>query len=281
MDANGERLPNFNIMCLLTIPLRCRMWWYERPCCQLIASAYLLNSSDSYILWSLTSDDVRVRNRPEVDSLMEKPVEKETAVSGRPTVESESKLVEVVGHMLAFYAALVSAQQPALQERCDTVDARQKARAVLPLPANSDTVLIADLLKVAVGIEAVSDNGRAWGNHSLHKSQQARRGRIFHSLQPDSTSGGSAAHFRGNCHQYFLADMAPARSSLKPADEGLVDFHAARQSISARTDHRSSQFMQPSPRSLVTAESKYMLKAERAGSVLLRSNPPDSVKPRP
>jgi len=58
--------------------------------------------------------------------LREQPVEQEPAGLGRAAVEAEGELVKVVGQVLLADGTLMGAQAPALEQRGDAVDARER-----------------------------------------------------------------------------------------------------------------------------------------------------------
>jgi len=59
----------------------------------------------------------------ELYGLLEESVEEEAAVTRAAAVEAEGELVEVVVELLRADGALVGAEQPALEQRGDAVDA--------------------------------------------------------------------------------------------------------------------------------------------------------------
>jgi hypothetical protein len=76
-------------------------------------------------LGARVDDDVPVAHRPVGDGELEDAVDHEPAAAGGAAVEAEHELVEVGLQVRLVDRSLVGAEQPALGERRDPVDARE------------------------------------------------------------------------------------------------------------------------------------------------------------
>src|ERR1700680_567805 len=92
---------------------------------QLRASGYPLDSAGPNSLWlGAHLDQRRISSRRSVDGLLHEPEKQFPAALRSPAVEAECELVKVVWQLPGSHRALVGSEQPALQQRGDSVDAR-------------------------------------------------------------------------------------------------------------------------------------------------------------
>src|ERR1039458_4504108 len=75
-----------------------------------------------------TFDHGLVRNGIDSDCLLRQAVEELPSIAGPTTVEPKREFVEVVFQVLMAYRSLMSSQDPALQQRCDSVLPRHQFR---------------------------------------------------------------------------------------------------------------------------------------------------------
>jgi hypothetical protein len=80
---------------------------------------YLLDSGNHYLLWFSTpsTDNRFVRYRRHRDGLLDKPVEEFATTAGRAPVEPKREFVQVIVKMFTTHRSLVSAEEPAFQQR--------------------------------------------------------------------------------------------------------------------------------------------------------------------
>ncbi len=101
-----------------------------------------------------------------------------------------------------------------------------------------------------------------------HEGQQAVRRHVLDMAKSDTAE--SATVFLDSDRDNRLSRGFPApRTLFWPADIGFVHLNLAVKVVSAGTDHRPSQLMQPSPGRPVTAETEGALKAQGADAILL------------
>src|SRR5712691_3512847 len=97
-----------------------------------------------------------------LDRLLEKPVEEEAALARTAAVEAEGELVEVEVELVRPGGALVGAEQPALEQRRDPVDAGH--RDVRRVTAGGDAGLMVEKSRIAesaIALPVVGVDNRA------------------------------------------------------------------------------------------------------------------------
>src|ERR1017187_4187323 len=93
---------------------------------------YLPDSGGYYMLWFRTAVNRFVRVWWHRDRLLDKAVEEFATTSGRPPVEPECEFVQVIVEMFATHRSLVSAEEPAFQQRRHTMNSWHQARQPPP-----------------------------------------------------------------------------------------------------------------------------------------------------
>src|SRR5438128_8529082 len=87
-------------------------------------------------------DDLAVSGGPGLDGLLDQPGEAVADEGGGAAIEPEHVLVEVGGEVLLAHRAVVGAEEPALDEAEDEVDAGQPERGVAPGGARADRLVV-------------------------------------------------------------------------------------------------------------------------------------------
>ena len=77
----------------------------------------------------------------------------------------------------------------------------------------------------------------------------------------------------------FLTVCLPVAPSSSPPTSVSVHLHPPVQPIPVRSYHRTSQFMQPGPRRLITGQAQHALQPQGAGPVLLTGHIPHRAEP--
>src|SRR5205823_1553442 len=170
-------------------------------------------------------------------------------------------------------------QYPPLQERGNPVHARHQLRCFLPAaPQSRDFPLVAFGLQARVALPAVGVNRAAWIDAILHKRVQAGSRGVLNHAHPNPPYTRPIS--LGGDHNQSLTLGLPTRHAfLQPANHRLVHLHPPAQSIPIRSDHRPSQFMQPTPCRLKPTQPEDPLQAQCAGTVLLAGHIPHRTKP--
>jgi len=182
--------------------------------------------------------------------------------------------------MLALYPTLVSAQQPALQQRRYPMHSGQQSVRFLAAPSNNPFPMdVACGFEAQVRRKAIGDYHAAAGDALLHEGFETVGRGVGDNRQPNSTDTLSI-HLSGNGYESLLAYVATAPALFDAPYEGFIDLNVARKLIATRAHHRPPQFMEPSPRCLIAAETQDSLESQGAGAVLLGDHPPHHLKPQ-
>src|SRR3954470_3570425 len=88
--------------------------------------------------WCRRSDDRAIGGGPDLDRVLDQPGEAVADELSGAAIEAEHILVEVGGELLLAHSPVVGAQEPALDEAEDEVDAGQPERGVAPGRAEID-----------------------------------------------------------------------------------------------------------------------------------------------
>ena len=125
---------------------------------------------------------------------------------------------------------------------------------------------------------------------------RSKLGSPFHVISDESPKAGcrqirnlchpnsartTATHFRCYCNDGF--SLSTSTTNLRPdaPDVCFIYFNFSGQLFPSRAHHRTTQFMKPSPRSIVTAKTKDPFQSESTGSMFLTRHKPHSKKPCP
>jgi len=212
---------------------------------------------------------------------------KELPPMGREaTVESEGKLLQVVGQMLARNASLVDAKKPPLEEGGDAVHPWQKRLAFRGFSsARSRFMNIAGILHMGVGKPAVSYDRRGWGHRLLNESSQLIMGPTGYDLKTKtphaliSNLDGSGYHGLGVMRHTEARTLATSFASA--ADIDFIDLNLTAQLLAVRPDHGPTQLVETHPGRSIAPKSQCSLEPQGAQPGLLIGDPPDSPKPEP
>src|SRR5215208_4520356 len=159
------------------------------------------------------------------------------------------------------------------------MNSRQQLRRCFLLSLQErDAVTVALAFQGIVSDPAIGMNDAAGFNGFLDKRHETLGRGIRdapHANPPDSLS----IFLCCNHNQCLVAALPPSNACLVAAPVRLVHFHSSRKAVPARSHHRSSQFMQPSPGGIVTPQAQYPLQSYCAGTVLLAGDCPHRPEP--
>ena len=199
------------------------------------------------------------------------------SVDGRPPVEPEGELVEIMVQLLAGHAALVRTEQPAFEQGGNSMYPGQNSdRSLLWLTIEDRPPMVVQLPQPIVTPGPVRGDGAAFPNAIANETLQALPGRSRNPFEPDS-SHPFAADFDGDDDDIF-ADVAMLPAPVT-SHHRLVYLDRAGQLLSTRPDHGSAQFVEHRPRGPVASQSQRTLKAQGADTALLVRCPPDRPEP--
>jgi len=108
--------------------------------------------------------------------LLRQAVEKLPSIAGPTPVEPKREFVEVVFQVLMAHRSLMSSQNPALQQRCDTVHPRHQFRRGFLLAFQEGYFMhVASPFERIVAEKSVRMHNAAWLNRLIHEIHQTIR----------------------------------------------------------------------------------------------------------
>src|SRR5271157_953517 len=143
-----------------------------------------------------------------------------------------------------------------------------------------DNMIVTQFLDALIPAPAISPDFSSRFHVIFNESVKARCGDIGnngHAYSTRSTSPDFCCY--GN--NRLPLSTSPTDFSPTAANVCLIDFDGSGQLLSPRAHHRTTQFMEPSPRCIVAAKSENSLQTESACSMLLACQKPYGQKPGP
>ena len=96
-----------------------------------------------------------------------------------------------------------------------------------------------------------------------------------------NSARATATHFRRYCNDRLSFSTATTNLAPDSPDVCFINLNLSSQLISSGAHHRTTQFMEPTPCSIITAKTKGSFQSKSAGPMLLACHKPDSEKPCP
>ncbi len=104
-------------------------------------------------------NEIGIGGRFDCNGLLDQPIEQHSPAGGQTSVESKCELIKVVVEMVPRCSSLVDAQQPALEQRGDTVKVRKD------VGSRGGFVNVSVWLEgIGIGRKSIGYYGRAWGH---------------------------------------------------------------------------------------------------------------------
>lgn len=94
-----------------------------------------------------------------------------------------------------------------------------------------------------------------------------------------NSSNPFAANRGDNAHHRLVSEVPTPSALFAPADKRLVGLDLTGERLAVRPHHRTPQFVPPSPRRLLAADSQHAVQANGTRSVLLPDAPPHCWEP--
>src|SRR5208337_3146623 len=180
----------------------------------------------------------------------------------------------VVVEMLMLDAALVSTDQPSLEQRGDEVDARHDfVRRVGAAAEDRDLMLVTGRRQSGITPPAVGVNHRPALHSALDEGKQAVCRDIFDLLKADAAKPPAVLL---DCYgdDGLALGFSASRTLFRATNIGFINLDRTRQQVPARPDHGAAQLVQPGPGSFVAAKPQSPLEAERTDPILLAGDEP-------
>src|SRR3954452_13036459 len=209
-------------------------------------------------------DAPAVSGGPGLDGLLDHPGEAVADEGGGAAVEPEDVIVKVGGEVLLAHRAVVGAEEPALDEAEDEMDAGQPERGVAPGRAEIDgLVVVAPGRQAEVAAPAVGGHGRRPGDVGGEEGVQARGRGVGQRGEPEpaeaAPAGLAAAGLDRPSDERLAGGASAAPAGPRAADVALVGLDAPGQGLTIRADHGLAELVQPGPGGLVAAQAQLPL----------------------
>ena len=115
---------------------------------------------------------------------------------------------------------------------------------------------------------------------AFDEGRQAIAGDVGNATHANSAASASSNLHRDG-HDGLLNRLTPPHVGLRSADVSLVHLDFSIEFVPSGPHHRTPQFVQPSPRGLVTAQPQNALQAQRTNPEFLGRDVPHCQEPRP
>jgi hypothetical protein len=211
-------------------------------------------------------------------SLLNKPIKKLSPGSRTSSVETKSKFIKIIIQVRQLNSSLMSAQQPPFEQGCNSVCQRQKVLAYVRFFSN-DVMDIAQGLQLQISSPIVCSYNRTWFNALLDSRFQTLRRRVYYSPETDS-SNPVAIFLSRNNHQGFTCCSATPFARPFPSNISFVHLYDSRKTVTPRSHHGMTKFVQPHPSCSVTAKAQDTLQPQSAYSLFLIRDVPNGSKPQ-
>ena len=221
--------------------------------------------------------NVFYQDRGNPDRLLNKSIKQFASRFGSSTIEAESKFIQIIVQMRYLNGSLMSSQQPSFQQRNNSIGQRQKIFTNIRCLADN-LMSITQLTQLLISIPIVCMDYGIRFNAFLYSIVQTFCGSISHSLKADS-SNSFAILLCHNDYQDFTCSSTSPFPWLWPSNISFINLHRARETITARSHHSTTQLVQPYPSSPITAQSQSTLHTKSTNSMFLISHIPHCSKP--
>lgn len=178
--------------------------------------------------------------------------------------------------MLVTHRPLKCAQQPTLEDTSRLMTERQQVTSYVR-PLSNELVSIPKPAQLIVSLPPIRADHGARLDGLLHCSFEIRCGRIGNSPKSNPTDS-SAIYLRSDQNQRFFRSAPSPLSGLFASDIRFIDLDDSGKAIEAWSDHGTSEFVQPRPRSAIAAQPKHPLKSQCIRTVLVACYMPDRAK---
>src|SRR5436305_8945293 len=234
--------------------------------------------------WCWRGDEVSVAGRLDAHGVLDEAGEAVADPLGGAAIEAERVLVEVGREVLLAHRPVVGAQEPALDEAEDEVDAGQPERGVAPGRAEIDgLVVVARGRQAEVAAPAVRRHGRRPGDVGGEEGGQALGRGVGQQAEPEpaeaATAGLAAAGLDRPGDQGLAGGAPAALAGSRATDVGLVGLDALGQGLTIRADHGLAELVQPGPGGPVAAEAQLPLQLGGGDPALARGHQVDGEEP--
>lgn len=213
------------------------------------------------------------------DGLLEQAAKEESAAARRAPVKTKNELIQISLQVLPGDPALMGAEKPSFEQRCDAVCFWQRVLAELAGIGPRDSVVVAAPRQTHVAGQPVGHDIAARLDEVRNGIVQGCGRGVRDDLEPCATDL-RASNLHGHQDKNFARGASATHASFHSAHERFVDFHFAGEATPTGADHHASNPLQPLERRMIRAETHGPLQTQRTDAVLLLANLPKHPEPR-
>jgi len=214
------------------------------------------------------------------NTLFNQSKEEHAAMSGLPAVEPERKFVQISLQVIFFEGSLMRSHQPALNERRDTVYARQNLIGILARAFDGRSLVDVIIFSgTGIGCQPVGVDGRARFDMLLNKGLERFSFGFGDDLQPATPKAFGGEQFHGDRHQYFASGAAPALAVPDATKDSLIHFDVSGQHVVPGMADCAPEPVQHCPSRRVGAKSKNSMQCFGGNAIFSGGQMPGGRKP--
>ena len=211
--------------------------------------------------------------------LLNKSIKEFTSRFRCSSIKSKSEFIQIIIKVGWLYSALMSPLQPAFKQSCNPISQGQQIVTYIAAALAYYRMLITFRTQLCVSLPSICTYQAAFFYTFLDCWYKILCRGISYSSKANSSKMVIFVFYH-NDNQTLAFGTTPPFPRLFPTDVSFVYFDCTRQSISSRSDHCTSQFVQPCPSCTITFKSQNSLQSQCANPIFLIDNIPDSSKPK-
>ena len=140
--------------------------------------------------------------------------------------------------------------------------------------------LIAQTRQIIISPPIICLNNASWFDHGLDKSSEAFSRSVSQMLKANPPHSFRRFIFNADSDQRLAFSAPTAFATLTPSNVRFVHLNATTEPITPRPHHRSSQLVQPLPRSFIATRLKNTGQPKGVGTIFLGGDMPHHSKPQ-
>ncbi len=184
--------------------------------------------------------------------------------------------------MFFAYGPLMCSYQPASQQRGYTMNAKQSHMDwITRLRKNNFLQGITVARKSIVSLPTIGQNDRTMKDHLPNEFYKTISTHVWYLTQSNASKTFGFMNLHICYYDRLLFSVSAGHTCFLATSVSLVDFDATIQQVTPGSDHSPTQFVKPSPSSLVAAQTQRTLHPQRASTKFLVGHMRRCLKPYP
>ena len=226
---------------------------------------------------TLSTGDFATYERSNVNRLLSKTVEQQSTRSRGSTIKPKYKFIQIVVQIRRRRFPLMRSNQPSLQQRSHMIGQRQQIFTNFGRLSNNRTGVTTGGQAI-ISFPAISTD-LTFGLNTLFDRWNQTGSRSALDLMETDAAGTTIPILNRHKHKRFASSPTTSFARSRATNIGFINLHRVNQLITARTNHRLTQFMHHQPCCLITLQSQNSFQSQGADSILLTDYLPDSFEP--